>query len=471
MLVSDSVTVDPVTVTPPQWGWGFGYFESFVTAKPIGWDLPTFEDEAYDAAKSAIKIEPNVNANDPTVQKWVDTIENVIADLKYLALTASNNMATINTPLAYLPGNDPLTSLDLNVAVSRVKFVLTTAAVPPRGAATQWSSTDVNTATVTITINPFAITQPQFAWGEQKGINYVIFHELGHALNESMNFMKQLGYPSVVDPSFEAFANTAGQGLAKALGFDYPTESELQGAGGTLPLSTIVGGSGDDVLFDGAGADILIGLGGSDTVSYLAMTAGVNASLAPPPVYSSTSDVFLSIENLTGSNLGDSLTGSDLANQLSGGLGGDTIVGAAGDDVISGGDGDDYVLGGPGFDTVMGNHGNDTVLGGRDGDAVRGGQGDDRVIGDAAADLIFGDLGNDTLTGGLGGDRFYANYQSGIDVITDFNAAEGDQVIAGPSPYQVYQSGADVVVDFQNGAQLVLNDVSLAALQAGWIAA
>jgi Ca2+-binding RTX toxin-like protein len=103
---------------------------------------------------------------------------------------------------------------------------------------------------------------------------------------------------------------------------------------------------------------------------------------------------------------------------------------------------------------------------------VRGGQGNDVVQGGAGNDFVAGDLGLDTLTGGAGADVFYSFGSGGADVITDFDRAEGDviQLEAGSS-WSAAQRGADVVVSIGGGAELLLNNVSLASLTNGWIIA
>lgn len=67
------------------------------------------------------------------------------------------------------------------------------------------------------------------------------------------------------------------------------------------------------------------------------------------------------------------------------------------------------------------------VLGGNGSDHLIGGHGDDLLVGGRGNDILAGGLGNDDLVGGQGGDRFLVG--QGKDVITDFNAAEGDRLV------------------------------------------
>ena len=85
-------------------------------------------------------------------------------------------------------------------------------------------------------------------------------------------------------------------------------------------------------------------------------------------------------------------------------------------------------------------------------------------------DWINGDLGTNTLTGGHGADTFHAFSGSGIDRVTDFNAAEGDRVQLDPgTTYSVHQSGADTVVDLGGGDQVILVGVQANTLPSGWL--
>ena len=69
---------------------------------------------------------------------------------------------------------------------------------------------------------------------------------------------------------------------------------------------------------------------------------------------------------------------------------------------------------------------------------IRGTGKSELLVGSSGADIIDGGGGNDTLaggagtdylTGGRGADTFVMRAHSGYDVITDFNAAEGDHIL------------------------------------------
>ncbi|HEY8615901.1 MAG TPA: calcium-binding protein, partial [Phenylobacterium sp.] len=71
--------------------------------------------------------------------------------------------------------------------------------------------------------------------------------------------------------------------------------------------------------------------------------------------------------------------------------------------------------------------------------------------------------------GGAGADLFVGLVGGGRDLVLDFSFAEGDRLLLGATRYTAHQSGADTVVDLDGGGQLVLANVQLSALPAGWI--
>ena len=173
---------------------------------------------------------------------------------------------------------------------------------------------------------------------------------------------------------------------------------------------------------------------------------------------------------LRGGDGADSIHGGGGADDINGNTGDDTINGGAGDDWVSGGQHNDLLLGGAGNDLVLGNLGNDTLYGDAGADTVRGGQHNDVIFGGDGDDWLSGDLGDDTVTGGAGADTFHIFAQAGLDLVTDFNRAEGDRVFIGDgSRYTVSQVGADVVIDLVGGARMVLANVSMSSLSDGWI--
>jgi serralysin len=129
-------------------------------------------------------------------------------------------------------------------------------------------------------------------------------------------------------------------------------DNALWGNGGNDQL---FGNSGNDVLIGGAGGDRLDGGAGIDTASYEEATAGVVASLSNPGSNTgeAAGDTFYFVEQLKGSNNGDTLSGDDTANALIGLSGNDTLDGRGGNDVLTGGAGADTMTGGAGADTFV----------------------------------------------------------------------------------------------------------------------
>jgi Ca2+-binding RTX toxin-like protein len=73
--------------------------------------------------------------------------------------------------------------------------------------------------------------------------------------------------------------------------------------------------------------------------------------------------------------------------------------------------------------------GADTLTGGDGNDMLFGQAGADILDGGAGHDMLVGGTGNDTLTGGTGADLFLFHSGSGADIITDYNAAQGDAIV------------------------------------------
>lgn len=134
--------------------------------------------------------------------------------------------------------------------------------------------------------------------------------------------------------------------------YGYAGADSLDGGSGS---DTLYAGDGNDLLIGGAGSDRLDGGAGTDTASYASATAGVIANLASTSNNSGDAyrDVYVSIENLTGSNYADTLTGNSSANTIAGGAGNDKLYGSSGNDTLIGGAGTDTIDGGTGTDAAV----------------------------------------------------------------------------------------------------------------------
>jgi Ca2+-binding RTX toxin-like protein len=186
-----------------------------------------------------------------------------------------------------------------------------------------------------------------------------------------------------------------------------------------------------------------------------------------------------SMPGTSGTSGTDSITGNTPGNLVEAGAGNDTVNGGEGMDSLqgndgadrlSGGGGGDQLLGGKDDDFVHGNAGNDTCFGDDGDDVVRGGQGNDLVNGGNGNDFVSGDKGDDTMSGGAGADVFHTFGEAGLDLVIDFDAAEGDRVNLDPGvQYTVAQVDGDTVITLTGGGQMVLQGVQLSALTDGWI--
>ena len=242
-------------------------------------------------------------------------------------------------------------------------------------------------------------------------------------------------------------------------GFDHLPHTYAGGAGADTVYGgdagdTLQGNAGDDSILGGVGQDLIYGGQGDDRLD-----AGRGNDL----VFGDRGD-----DSIAGGDGNDTLNGNTGADSLVGGMGDDVMLGGQDHDQLEGGVGGDLLFGDLGNDTVLGNTGADTIVGGAGNDVLLGGKDDDRLDGGDGADVLSGDLGNDTLSGGLGADVF--SFTSGVDHVTDFRAADGDRVQLQPgAAYTLAQVGEDTVIDLGHGNQLVLDNVQLSSLPAGWI--
>jgi Ca2+-binding RTX toxin-like protein len=139
------------------------------------------------------------------------------------------------------------------------------------------------------------------------------------------------------------------------------TDEIIRGNGGN---DVIRGGAGDDELFGDDGNDTLRGQEGFDTLdgglgndfaSYFfdgAIVLALDGSLISSGAV--TNDTLISIESISGSNIGaDTLVGDDQDNKLYGNGGVDTLTGNVGNDTLRGGAGADIMNGNAGADTYQ----------------------------------------------------------------------------------------------------------------------
>ncbi len=228
---------------------------------------------------------------------------------------------------------------------------------------------------------------------------------------------------------------------------------------GTADINTFITGGGDDILEAKAGADTLLAGAGVDTVIY-SSEGGVHVTLkndgtdTVAVVLAGDSDILNSVENITGSLLGnDSILGDSNINVLIGQGGDDTLHGQAGNDTLDGGDGNDYITAGKGDDLISGGNHTTTlgdtldysatlnttdtqgitldldittaqIIGTNTDQGTDTVSGIENVIGSSFDDVISGSAEINTLVGGSGSDVL--DGRDGNDV---FDAGSGDDSV------------------------------------------
>jgi Ca2+-binding RTX toxin-like protein len=231
-------------------------------------------------------------------------------------------------------------------------------------------------------------------------------------------------------------------------------------------INTIFGREGNDFLEGRGQGDTLDGGDGEDTALYDSSPGGVDVALFRAGAQSfgdAAGDILRDIENVTGSDFGDTLTGSDEANELSGGNGDDTVDGGLGDDVLIGSAGIDTAsferwdqAVAPGFEIIVidlgeGNelgtatrstinfatlttvvlenndlYGFENVRGSNRGEVMIGNNAVNVFEGRGGADTFQGNLGSDTFVGGAGSDTAsYEDNPGRVFVALGINGADG----------------------------------------------
>jgi Ca2+-binding RTX toxin-like protein len=257
------------------------------------------------------------------------------------------------------------------------------------------------------------------------------------------DFATQSGYTIMVE------ASDGAQTLRQSFTIQVSPE-DVDGAG--LPgTQLLIGATGnhDDVLFGGAGDDIIAGLNGNDRL------------------YGGSGDDLLIGGNhddvLYGGSGDDWLLGGNHDDRLYGGTGDDSLYGEGHDDMLFGGGGADELYGGDGGDQLYGQGGNDWLDGGRGSDALFGGADDDVLVWDANDTRIDGGDGNDELLV-LAGDVDLTAFAGTLASIETVNLSSD----AGPNTLTL--TVADVLDMTDNGLLEVLgDDHDRVSADSGWI--
>ncbi len=166
---------------------------------------------------------------------------------------------------------------------------------------------------------------------------------------------------------------------------------------GTAGPTEIRGTSGNDVIVDLDGDNVVRGRGGSDTICTGAGNDQIIAGDGADLIIDSGG------QNIVQAGAGDdSIRTGGGADTINAGAGADTIVDTGGNNSVEGGTGNDSVTTGGGADTVNAGAGNDIVTAGDGNNTVNGQGGDDTITTGAGDDRIDGGVGFDTCSPGSG---------------------------------------------------------------------
>jgi Ca2+-binding RTX toxin-like protein len=207
----------------------------------------------------------------------------------------------------------------------------------------------------------------------------------------------------------------------------------------------LVGGDGDDTLHGGSGADTLDGGSGTDVVSFIYASRGVGVRLDGGASWDgdAAGDIYLGVENLTGSNHDDEVMSATFANVLDGAGGWDVIsyVNSTAAVTVSlalttaqtstGYASGDVLLN---FEHLVGTSFADVLTGNSGANNISGGDGDDTIEGGPGSDNLVGGNGTDTLS--------YANATSAVHIRIDNGSGGGYASYDSFSGFERYQLSA-----------------------------
>ncbi|NRT56148.1 calcium-binding protein [Sphaerotilus uruguayifluvii] len=246
----------------------------------------------------------------------------------------------------------------------------------------------------------------------------------------------------------------------------------LLGAG-IDPAATAVSRSGDDLVLDFGGGDMVTLQGWfADTLARLEQIVFADGSVW------GENQLALDVATLAGSDGDDRLAGWDGSDLIDGAAGDDRLEGRAGNDVLQGGDGRDTLDGGTGNDSLDGGQGNDTLLDLSGSNTLAGGAGDDLLIGRGT---MAGGTGDDTLQAGAvdSADTYLFERGDGHDTLVEsgYGPKQGsttllDRLLLGagilPGQVDVTRQGNDLVLDIGGaeggGDTITLKDWSVSSL-------
>jgi Ca2+-binding RTX toxin-like protein len=214
----------------------------------------------------------------------------------------------------------------------------------------------------------------------------------------------------------------------------------VMGAG----TASLTGNALANLLYAGAGDNLLDGAGGVDTASWRYAASAVQVSLASAAAQAtggSGSDTLRSIENLTGSPYADRLTGNAAANRIDGGAGADTMTGGDGADTYVVDHAGDRVVesnaaAAGGIDLVQSSLAATTLATNVENGRIAA-TGSASMTGNGLGNVIYAGAGANAMNGGSGSDTLsYAYAGAGVAVSLASRTAQatggsGSDTIAG----------------------------------------
>jgi Ca2+-binding RTX toxin-like protein len=314
--------------------------------------------------------------------------------------------------------------------------------------------------------------------GTDGGVNVINGHGgqdfilTGYATDSADGFVPTSG-PSAV----RIYANSEVD-LATAIA-DANSESATNQHGDFIHVfnsaSTIVGGSGNDLLADGDGTSgVIVAGSGNDTIlggvdlvlnsdnSNDKLDVGLfgdvwSATFANNQLYLGGDLYFLAsgVSEAYGSftappagyegNVDGDGEALDSGNDtIFGGSGNDVVVLSNGDNLVQLGVGDSTALGGMGENTILGGGGDNSIVGGGGSDYIEDGSGNSVLIGRGGNNTLIGGSGDDTLVAGNTGSD-WASSETGNNYVDGgtgnallYGAGGSDTLIAGDGNSTVY---------------------------------
>lgn len=252
--------------------------------------------------------------------------------------------------------------------------------------------------------------------------------------------------------------------------------------------STIVGGTGNDVMLLGNSNALVIAGPGDDTIEGGMTAGGVTLDWGTQRVVDGNK-YLVKYTNAVPFNAGGYAASSTYDGNLDGdgkpvGAGNATIFGGTGNHTIALGNGNNYVDAGSGNSSIWGGNSNDTIFGGTGNVLINGGGGDDYIDAESGADKIYGGAGNNIIYGGSGNSTIYAgmvdqdgawaksnngnNYvESGTGNTLIFGSGGNDTLVAGTGSDTIYGGDGNLTIEGGSGSDQLWGGAGTDVIYAG----